>query len=480
MLDSLINPAPTVSRETPAGFVRWPIDRIADNPYQPRRAYPDDGIAELASNILLLADDLVATSGLQQLPMARLLVDGHHCERGIYDDPAAIADLLGNPGAIAQLFFGHRRLRAWRILAADNPIYATMPIQLAHADDRSMWQHVVSENSQREDITAIEEAIALKSAMDQFGLSTGDAAKPFGWSRSTAANKLRLLNLPESIQERVLTGEISEKQARSLLRIAGDGPEQAEELAAQAAEMSSRELEAKVSAVRDRLDDEAEERRQWQAIRDAGNELRATTTRDPVVIAEEAAWRQRRNSEREANEVEANRLVDEYMRGVDPAEMWKSSETWWKVLAKTEYWVWLDVLHKGTGTAVEKQAAIIRSALLGRRSWDKDFEGNIYNLDEIKARIRKLGGHPAPIREQPAPAPGDSQDLDWQTGWTDEDQLQFADLDFGANWTLEQITRPLVALRILADQKDKDLRAPLWRRYNELAEPRGNDASPLQ
>lgn len=234
ILDSLL--APTVSRENNR-IVRVALERIIDNPYQYRQHYAPAGIAQLAANISALAFQLPDTSGLQTPPMGRLVridpVTG-----GVTPVTGASADtaLRRDPAVRVQLAFGHRRLRAFQVLAngftatfpsaaADLTVpepdaeYATLPVQLVDIDDQAMAEYALTENSQREDVSAIEEATLLQRMVDEFGMTLEDAGRKFGWTRSTVSNKLRLLALPESVRQNVLTGQLSEKHARTLLRL---------------------------------------------------------------------------------------------------------------------------------------------------------------------------------------------------------------------------------------------------------------------
>lgn len=244
ILDDLLS-APGVSRETGLRIVRMPLAQVADNPFQYRQHYGVEGIHDLAVNIASLCYQLPATSGLQQVPMARL------CHRGAggqltpvdavtYERQYAIDNLLRTGDVVAELAYGHRRLRAFSALATgpqaidlkedpgswpapDPAEFGTLPVQLMHLDDQAMAEFALTENSQREDVSAIEEATLLQRMIDELGIGIEDVGRKFGWSRSTTSNKLRLLKLPEKARQYVLTGDLSEKHARTLLRLA-DAP----------------------------------------------------------------------------------------------------------------------------------------------------------------------------------------------------------------------------------------------------------------
>lgn len=263
MLRELINDTATAA--TPA-IVRVPIERVLDNPYQPRQTYNPNTLIELATNIAGMKLQLPLTSGLQQPPAARAVrLNG----AGVVE-PLAFAGGLDtamrrDPSVRVQLLFGHRRLRAFRLLALGpesmgldvdlepDPDYATFPIMVVAATNAELWSHAIAENSQREDISAIEEAQLLQRAIDEFGLTAEQAGQPFGWSRSTVANKLRLLKLPDDVQTAVLEGKLTERHARELLRLA-DAPERlaAQAQAAIAKSYTVRELTINVDqAIRD-------------------------------------------------------------------------------------------------------------------------------------------------------------------------------------------------------------------------------------
>ncbi len=217
-------PAATFSQENDRGALVWlPVGRIYDNPYQPRTNYDD--VDSLAESIWALRQELPATLGLQQPPVARIVVfgddgDARPVERTSYGDQGAVRRLALSVKHAVELHFGHRRLRAWKLLRDRDPGYAEFPVLLAYADDLGMWKHVVAENAQRKDINAIEEAETLRLAVDRFHLTLEQAGEPFGYSKSTISNKMRLLNLPEPLRLELQAGRMTERHGRALLRLA--------------------------------------------------------------------------------------------------------------------------------------------------------------------------------------------------------------------------------------------------------------------
>lgn len=317
--ESTLNPngaGASVSRETP---VYWlPLERVQDNPYQPRQHYDAEHILNLALSIKQLKRELPATKGLQQLPLARLgyiKPDGTFDDipRLLYSEPLELRRMVQNDAA-AQLMFGHSRLRAFRVLysgllvfdpstlanaLASGPQllsemgididlksvpdwqtrytelmepdddYAAIPLQLGFALDIAMWQHAITENSQRKNINAIEEAAAMARAQAEFGLTDEEAGKPFGYARSTAANKMRLLNLPPEVQRDIAAGKLTERHGRELLRLADD-PEQLRQVHKDAIKLSKTvaQLTEDVKWRAEHIQSEKEKERQLAVARD--------------------------------------------------------------------------------------------------------------------------------------------------------------------------------------------------------------------
>lgn len=164
---------------------RISIDLIKPNRYQPRLSFDDDRIVELSQSI--------KNNGLIQ-PIVVTEVDGQF-----------------------EIVAGERRYRA-SILAGLTEVEAIVQ----DVDDLEMSEMALVENIQREDLTAIEEARAYVLLKDKFGLTQTDLGKRVGKSQSTIANKLRLLNLDEEVQEAVITRQITERHARGLLKLNSD------------------------------------------------------------------------------------------------------------------------------------------------------------------------------------------------------------------------------------------------------------------
>lgn len=158
------------------------IDRIDVNPWQPRRQFQDDTIAELAES--------VRQHGIIQPLVVTRSGDGRF-----------------------RLIAGERRLRAARKAELKK-----VPIVVRdEADSEKTLAIALIENIQREDLNAIDEALAYQQLHEEFGLTQDEIASQVGKSRSTVANSLRLLKLPESVREMVSDGRLSMGHARAIL-----------------------------------------------------------------------------------------------------------------------------------------------------------------------------------------------------------------------------------------------------------------------
>jgi ParB family transcriptional regulator, chromosome partitioning protein len=169
------------------------INSIASNPYQPRKDFDKDEIANLAQSI--------ETQGLLQ-PI-----------------------LLRKKDTTYEIISGERRFRALKLLGNDKVPCIIKP----NIDDHKMIEIALVENIQRENLNDIEQAVAYQRLMLECNLSHEEISKKVGKSRSAITNFLRLLKLPEDIQEKVRHKEISMGHARALLAI--DDPKRQKELA---------------------------------------------------------------------------------------------------------------------------------------------------------------------------------------------------------------------------------------------------------
>jgi ParB/RepB/Spo0J family partition protein len=206
------------------------LTQIDDNPFQRRAEYGD--LEDLAARIHAKRRDYPDTYGLMQVPIGRIV--RHEPLLSATDEPLTraqaeqlIADHGGLPGAMyrVQLAFGHRRLRAFRILAERYPSQygQSMPVNVLQLSDEQMLDSVWSENRERRDLSAVEEAELLAEKLERARAEGGNqetVAQAWGLSRPTVANRLRLLDLPAEVQQANRDGRISERQALALLPVA--------------------------------------------------------------------------------------------------------------------------------------------------------------------------------------------------------------------------------------------------------------------
>ncbi len=165
-------------------FFLCDIDKITANPNQPRRYFDEDKLAELADSIR---------------------------EHGVIQ-PLLVTRSGGNRYS---LIAGERRLRAAKIAGEDEVPVVVMD---SGSEDENLELALI-ENIQRHDLNPIEEATAYARLIDEFELTQEEVAGKVGRKRSTITNMLRLLNLPETLQNDVAIGNISGGHARVLLRL---------------------------------------------------------------------------------------------------------------------------------------------------------------------------------------------------------------------------------------------------------------------
>ena len=165
---------------TTAGLEQVPVDLIVPNPFQPRSAFPEDTLRELA--------DSIRSSGVLQPVLVRR-IDGKY-----------------------QLVAGERRLRAARLAGLQ-----AVPAVIRDLGDRETLELAVTENVMREELNPIEVARAYNALQERFQLSHEEIAERIGVNRSTVSNTLRLLRLPRQLQDMVAKGEVSAGHARALL-----------------------------------------------------------------------------------------------------------------------------------------------------------------------------------------------------------------------------------------------------------------------
>ena len=171
-----------------------PLDQIAVNRRQPRHAFSQEELEELAASIKAL--------GVVQPIVVR---------------PLAEAVVPGAPTRF-ELVAGERRLRAARLAGLDH-----IPALVRPVGEIESLEIALAENVAREDLNSIEEAQAYAALVDEFGLTHERVAELVGRSRAAVTNLLRLLDLPDDVQRLVETGELSEGHGRALLALPDHG-----------------------------------------------------------------------------------------------------------------------------------------------------------------------------------------------------------------------------------------------------------------
>ena len=192
-----------------------PLDAIEPNPQQPRKSFGADQSAELAQSI--------REHGILQPLLVRQLSGGRY-----------------------QLVAGERRWRAAELAGLER-----VPVVVVDVPDRDMLTLALVENLQREDLNPIDQAVAFQYLIDA-GLTQAQVAERIGKSRSSVANSVRLLQLPEDLRAEVTAGRLGEGHARALLgappelRVQLAGDVIAQQLTVRGIEEAVRRLQASI------------------------------------------------------------------------------------------------------------------------------------------------------------------------------------------------------------------------------------------
>jgi ParB/RepB/Spo0J family partition protein len=202
-------------------IIRVHVSRVDQNPYQSRLEMPPVG--ELADGILALRERLPDTSGLIHTPVGRLVVGGQAMSWKDWGGTGDGMRVEAEDGVRVQLASGHRRLAAFRVLAAGKDKHASeyemMPIEIVALDDLAMADIAWQENEKREDVNPVERALALQQAMVDFNLTQEQIGKRRGLTQAAVSNLLRLLELPVEVQVLLRKKVITERHARALVSL---------------------------------------------------------------------------------------------------------------------------------------------------------------------------------------------------------------------------------------------------------------------
>lgn len=201
------------------GEVRIPLDKLKANPNQPRKVFDEEALHELAASIR---------------------------EHGIIQ-PIIVEEV---PDGTYIIVAGERRSRAARLAGLRE-----VPAIIRNYSDERRLEVALIENVQRSDLNAIEEAHAYKRLMELTGLSQDEVAARVGKNRSTVANALRLLKLPEDMQNALAAQQLTSGHARAILSVVNPADQRvlfgkiiAESISVREAEKFAQELNGGIRA----------------------------------------------------------------------------------------------------------------------------------------------------------------------------------------------------------------------------------------
>jgi ParB family transcriptional regulator, chromosome partitioning protein len=216
LLPSLDKPVSAAAAEEKGGSgasLSCDITLIRPNRYQPRLAFREEELAELATSI--------EAQGVLQPLLVRRAEHGY------------------------ELVAGERRLRAARQAGLDS-----VPVLVRDISDKEMLEISIVENIQRENLNPVEEAEAYHRLMTEFDLTQEVVAQRVGKSRSAVANFLRLRQLPEPVKESMMAGDLSMGHARALLSLETRAQQNAAFRTVVAKRLSVRETEALIKRLK--------------------------------------------------------------------------------------------------------------------------------------------------------------------------------------------------------------------------------------
>jgi len=181
-IEALIPRSPAAAVDAGEAVVELDVTEIETNPHQPRRTIDDEKLKQLSESI---KEDGV----LQPIVVRR-------------------------SGEKFQLIMGERRLQAARLAGMPR-----VPVLVKNVKDVDSLRLALVENIQREDLNVIEIAYAYRALVGSFGLTQSDLAQLIGRDRSSVANTLRLLNLPQEVQDMIVGEQLTGGHARALLAL---------------------------------------------------------------------------------------------------------------------------------------------------------------------------------------------------------------------------------------------------------------------
>lgn len=164
-------------------IIKVPIASVVPNPDQPRKSFSDDDLCDLK-------DSIIKYGVLQPLLVKR------------------------GENKLFTLIAGERRLRAANLAGLN-----TVPVIIKDMGNEDTAVVALVENLQRQDLNFIEEARAYKRLMDEFNMTQLEISQKVSKKQSTISNKIRVLSLPDDIQQNLLENNLSERHGRALLKL---------------------------------------------------------------------------------------------------------------------------------------------------------------------------------------------------------------------------------------------------------------------
>ena len=162
--------------------VRVPLAKVIPNPYQPRKTFDEDGLQDLAASI--------AQYGVLQPLLVRKHGNGY------------------------EIIAGERRYQASKLAGLEE-----LPVIIKEVNDEEMLALALIENLQRSDLNPVEEAKGYRQLIDASGMTQEALSKAVSKSRSAITNSLRLLDLPEVVQQMIFEGKLTAGHARAILAV---------------------------------------------------------------------------------------------------------------------------------------------------------------------------------------------------------------------------------------------------------------------
>lgn len=228
----------TLDKELSKSKSELPLSELHPNPFQPRQFWNDDDLRDLAESI--------RHNGIVQPILVRPTAGGHF-----------------------EIIAGERRFRAAQMVGL-----TTVPVLIRKATDEQMLELALVENIHRTDLNPIERANAYKNYLHTFSLNQTEAAQRLGEDRSVISNYLRLLELPQDLQDMLIGNQLSMGHARAILALQDDDIRRKLANRAMAGRLSVREVERIVRKILQKAQESPSQKKEKAAyILDLENQL---------------------------------------------------------------------------------------------------------------------------------------------------------------------------------------------------------------